>query len=1098
MKMLTYADRESLLTELERLSDAEILNDTELMLQASAAVARVRSNFGFLHILSREIAALCGLLRQILDDGARRRARGVLAFVAQRLTDQNTSIADLGGVQAAAFLADLVAHEIRNALGQPSAYEPYSLSRRDREKAEDLLLTFMEQPPLSDHDLMRGAAHFQEVHSGLRGSGAFGRLLRNIEILTSILGAPDATAEHQAWSRAALSYVLEKNDAIEDHLGLVGLLDDAFAVNTVVDILNPEFAPWLELLDATVEAWPFLNALIFHDDHGGHTVSELLIVNAALACPALRGNGSAKRTALILPSVGQTPFMVGLLASLGVLQDWLLSEAPPIAFARGETVCVDNDGYAHFDGFENWDGQHGVILCYWDRAGRKRRQWLPVGHLQRLTPASPRERPQGPVPPRGEKGKGCLSTLEYLFHLAHPWPANRIDKRVILVTPVGRARRLAASMRVCGLPIQDCFPMGHTTVVDGPPAIWSPRFSSLAEPVLLVVPDLADAAEIVADDPAQVSLVILDLRGANAGRFADLDSILRAPAPILAISDEVEQRAIEALHERGFAFWDWSKDELQQLGWPASQPATSPLARYDRRVRWLTSVDPMIEEIAGLEEPGLSQIFEALQRLRDLARNRGEDLPDELSQALALGWSAFNDFLRLGHLGALGDRCTSHEERLAHLERCSSSIWLLDEERQAIRNLCRDCLHALVAMEQGSPRARHLETLLVRQPAMSVIVRHDREREEVLSAFGLAPDKVLTPNEVPEDGFDSGATIVGWMGRTSMIRLLHPPIADPLTLLLYPIELRWHRSLVGSLERSRQRRRSPISRQAIFPKISWKPPRKPRLAVSQAEPQPVRDLETMDWCEVFSRRTAAFRSATTRVDPGPMGEACLVLFTDERFAFLSPHRKLAVVTALLDRVSNAAEPEVEEKTAAELRPGDVLLLPTSADRDVIRNAADRQLAEGDRDQATQWQKALRQHASEQGLTIEQLRDQLAATGCRRHAQTIGQWLRSEDFIAPQNAYRGDLEAIAEVTGSLSLKSNLEKCKAAIAKVRNAHFTARRRLAEAVLSQLGAEADTFGRLPKIPIEGDLALVRVELVDENITHIPRSVANRLLEP
>lgn len=1098
MKMLTYADRESLLAELERLSDVESSNDTELMQQASAAVARVRSDFGFVHILSREIAALCGLLRQALDDGARRRTRGVLAFVAQRFADQDTSIADLGGIQAAAFLADLAAHEIRNALGQPSTYEPYSLSRPDREKAEDLLLTFMEQPLLSDQDLMRGAAHFQEVHGGLRGAGIFGRLLRNIELLTNVLGTPDATAEHQAWSRAALSYVIEKDDAIEDRLGLVGLLDDAFAVNTVVDIINPDFSPWLELLDATVEAWPFLNALIFHDDHGGHTVSELLIVNAALACPALRGNGSAKRTALILPSVGPTPFMVGLLASLGVLQEWLLSEDSPVAFARGETVCVDNDGYAHFDGFEERDGQRWIVLRYWDRVGRECAQWLPVGHLQRLTPAPPRERPQGPVPPRWEKGKGRLSALEYLFHLEHPRLANRMGKRVILVTPAGRARRLAASMRLCGLPIQDCFPMGHTTVVDGPTAIWSPRFFSWAEPVLLVVPDLADAAEIMADDPAQVALVILDLRGANAGRLADLDSILRAPAPILAISEEVEQRAIEALHERGFAFWDWSKDELQQLGWPASQPATSPLARYDRRFHWLTSVNPLIEEIEEMEEPGLSQIFEALQRLQDLARNRGDDLPDELSQALALGWSTFNDFLRLGNLGALGDRGRSHEERLAHLESYSSSIWLLDEERQAIRNLCRDCLLALVEMEQGSPRARHLKTLLARQPAMSVIVRHDREREEILSAFGLAPDKVLTPNEVPEDGVDSDATIIGWMGRTSMTRLLHPPIADPLTLLLYPIELRWHRSLVGSLERSRQRRRPPMSRQAIFPKISWKPPRKPRPAVRQAEPLPARDLETLDWCEVFSRRTAAFRSAATRVDPGPTGEACLVLFTDERFAFLSPHRKLAVVTALLDRTDTIAEPEVEEKTVTELQSGDVLLLPTSADRDVIRNAADRQLAEGDRDQATLWQKALRQHATEQGLTIEQLRDQLATTGCRRHAQTIGQWLRSDDFIAPQNAYRGDLEAIAEVTGSPDLEANLEKCKAAIAKVRNAHFTARRRLADAVLRQLGAEAVALGRLPRIPIEGDLALVRVELVDENLTHIPRSVANRLLEP
>ncbi|HEY0556587.1 MAG TPA: hypothetical protein VGG20_20195, partial [Thermoanaerobaculia bacterium] len=769
MKMLTYADRESLLEELERLSDVEVSEDAELMQQASEAVARVRSCYGFVEILNREVAALCAFLRQALDDVARRRARGVLAFVAQRLAGECTSIANLGGVQAAAFLADLVAHEIRKVLERPSTYKSFSLSRRDRQQAEDLLLAFVEQPLLSDHDLMRGAADFQEVYSGLQGSGIFGRLLRNIEFLTGVLGAHDATAEHRAWSRAALSYVIEKDDAIEDSLGLVGLLDDAFAVNTVVDILNPDFAPWLDLLDATVEAWPFLNTLVFHDDQGGHTASEFLIVNAALACPALRGNGSAMRTALILPSVGPTPFMVGLMASLGVLQDWLLAEDSPIAFEKGETVCVDNGGYAHFDGFVECAGERWIVLRYWNRAGRERAQWLPVGHLQRLTAAAPRERPQGPVPCRWEKSKGRLSPIEYLFHLEHPRQAHRIGKRVILVTPAGRARRLAASIRLCGLPIQDCFPIGHVTFLDGPTTIWSPRFSSLTGPVLLVVPDLADAAEIVADDPAQVALVILDLRGVNAGRFAGLETILRAPSPILAISDEAEQRAIATLHERGFVFWEWSKDELQQLIWPALQPAPSLLARYDRRIHRLTSVSPTIEEI---EEPGLSKVFEALRRLQDLVRNRGEDLPDELSQALAVGWSAFNDLLRLENRGALGERLRLREERLSQLESCGSGIWLFDEERQAIRSLFRECHHTLEAMAQGSPRARRLEALLVQQPAISVIVRHDREREEILSAFGLAPEKVLTPDEAPEDGFDSSATIVGWLGRAPMIRLL--------------------------------------------------------------------------------------------------------------------------------------------------------------------------------------------------------------------------------------------------------------------------------------------------------------------------------------
>ncbi len=166
---------------------------------------------------------------------------------------------------------------------------------------------------------------------------------------------------------------------------------------------------------------------------------------------------------------------------------------------------------------------------------------------------------------------------------------------------------------------------------------------------------------------------------------------------------------------------------------------------------------------------------------------------------------------------------------------------------------------------------------------------------------------------------------------------------------------------------------------------------------------------------------------------------------------------------------------------------------------MIRSAADRQLAEGDREQSTQWQETLRHYVSEQGLTVEQLRDELAAKGCRRHFQTICQWLRSEDLIAPQNAYFGDLEAIAAVTGLTGFEANLETCKAAIAKVRHAHFTARRRLAEATLRQLSGETVALGgKLPNVQSEGDLALVRVELVDDKPTQMPRGLTNRLMEP
>jgi hypothetical protein len=165
---------------------------------------------------------------------------------------------------------------------------------------------------------------------------------------------------------------------------------------------------------------------------------------------------------------------------------------------------------------------------------------------------------------------------------------------------------------------------------------------------------------------------------------------------------------------------------------------------------------------------------------------------------------------------------------------------------------------------------------------------------------------------------------------------------------------------------------------------------------------------------------------------------------------------------------------------------------------VIRSAADRLLAPGDREKASRWQVALIEYVASNGLTVEQLRDRLAAAGCRRHSQTVAQWLRSDDLIAPQGAFRGDLEAITTITSDPNLRAGLDGCKAAIAKVRHAHLTARRRLAEEASRHIASAAAMPGnRLPKLQIEGDLALVQVEVVDEQPAEVPWGIANRILE-
>jgi len=97
-----------------------------------------------------------------------------------------------------------------------------------------------------------------EKLGNLADSGLFQRLKKNIDFLLAILRDTNRSEEHKLFARAALSYFVCEDDAIDDRLGLVGYLDDNFIAQMAVDLIEPAREPWLALLDATVAAWPFL------------------------------------------------------------------------------------------------------------------------------------------------------------------------------------------------------------------------------------------------------------------------------------------------------------------------------------------------------------------------------------------------------------------------------------------------------------------------------------------------------------------------------------------------------------------------------------------------------------------------------------------------------------------------------------------------------------------------------------------------------------------------------------------------------------------------------------------------------------------------
>jgi hypothetical protein len=250
-------------------------------------------------------------------------------------------------------------------------------------------------------------------------------------------------------------------------------------------------------------------------------------------------------------------------------------------------------------------------------------------------------------------------------------------------------------------------------------------------------------------------------------------------------------------------------------------------------------------------------------------------------------------------------------------------------------------------------------------------------------------------------------------------------------------------------------------------------------------------IEEIDWHESAARRERAVRSAREGSKDGSC-EAILAWLSDGRYVFLTPGRKLVRVTGV---VRGETTDEVEEIVAREVEEGDFLLMPSSADTDLIRKLADRALPEDARSRASLWRDALRLYVMERDLTITELQALLASEGCQRHRQTLRGWLEDDTVIGPRSPE--DLASIAKLTQHSALLRGLQECQDAISAIRVAHVRAGSILAGHVADQIQDLLSRGKQLRDVEdIIGHVVLVRVEEIDDDLVDVSLHCVNRVL--
>lgn len=1088
---LTNADRRVLLDNFRTLSADWIGENSYLIAWASEWTASLVPTFGFERSLASDVFVLCETLRKATGPETTRLARGGLAYLYRNNHVDPLTLGSLGLLDDA-FVAGYAAHAVREKTGEAACYCPPRLAADEQARAEAIFLELLDHSDDNDGVVAELAMLAVGKLGHLLESGLFRRLRMNIGFLSHVLVDARRSRDHRQIARAALHYVAEEHDAIPDSLGLIGYLDDYFIADLAVGLIAPGQSPWMNLIDAVVGAWPFLNMVSFGDSQVGTAASEFLMVNAALACPVVRGSESDQLTHLVLPRIGPIPLLLGFFACLGELLAGRRREGSAMSFEVGQKVLVDGKGGAYtFEGRQIIGGQmkFGVGKIRKERGQTLRSiQWMPLEELFRLVPADPDRSVRGRLTVSDRRSEP-LGVLDFLFLAAETVTVPPDLPQVVIVTPVGPARQTAESVILFGQRLCDIVPMGSLTIA-GEQMNWSGRFGS-SRPAVLVIPDMDRACEYVEGEDSKAALTIVAASGHNVGRLASLSRLEQMGSRLLVT---VSQADADALLEddSDSLVWEWDRTDFESVLVEPSHatPTANPVEIYERGVVRAVSSEV---KVVPVQLPEADEAFRCVSALKRLAEARGEDVPIELEGILNRSFSLLTRLLRCPF--CLSSHPALHSDFAARLDGLAPpsplGVVLSESELKAVSDVERSLRAFFNVLQQGNRKGDALLELRRSSPNLIVVCNDVELLDEAEQSRACAVSSAL--EHIP-DRLEPGHVLAGWFNRSTMTRLLRPPFATPLYLLLYGPEVVWHRGFIRRVRDGVATRRSRTARGRVFPSVGkW-----PDQPVNGQATHDESADETPDAIQLYllSERRKRLTSLVTPLNGEDSVKARLITF-DGGYAFLTDDYRAKIATHLLDGMANGEEAELEVVPAHRLQRGDVLLFLRGSSRDVIRQVADRFLLPGERERAATWRRALINYQRRMDCSVEVVWRRLGEHGCPLSLAAITNWFTDENIISPLRVDR-EFPAILALTQDTDLRDGLDTCRAAVSRVKGAHLRASNQLARKVVEQavsgLKIAVSTGGAMD---LGEGIVLARITEIDGTPIRVKASSVNRLVE-
>ena len=628
-------------------------------------------------------------------------------------------------------------------------------------------------------------------------------------------------------------------------------------------------------------------------------------------------------------------------------------------------------------------------------------------------------------------------------------------------------------------------------------------------PAIVLASDLY-AVNAAIEEGHTVQSIIIDASNMEQllNQLDELDDLLHIDVPIVCVTDTANSFDLGALLERHFNVWRWDKAVLTPELYEKSQQTIS------RRIR--SCANQHINYV-NVSYPKLTEALSCLYM------HKG-DVQEQSTRMLKL-------FETLNHLTFKAMRETvgfSEAQSNQAIQSLLGCLEILESEKGFVPSeTLKDYEQAINDLEQvysqsePLPKQACLESLLqtMANKTVAFIVPESSDMESVFwhwcnwaEAHNLEIGlNVMGPKEYL--GITSftcdAAIVVGWFSRDIMRKIIYGYRAEQCTVLLYESERRWCFSAAGHWRQSL----TTGSNRTIIEK-SFSRAKREIATVNNDEtgvsPLPVQqmmgsDISEDDELEAINKaiRDSRYRRYTGNGQPGAdLVEALPVNFIGDYIAFFRTGHKLISATKLIAGESDSIDPIEPEK----LRVGDFIVM-RETDRDLIREIADQILKEEGhanlRDLATKWKEAVLIHLIFN--SPEEFYGELVKAGFSHGYQTVRNWTKDPDYIAPQS--REDLELIALVTDDDVLVERIDQIHAASKVVKSAHIRAGRYLSDLLQHRIADELKKLGDIDPFniwePLEmevegiGTVRILKViDVNDHRLMTVDATDTNRLL--